>query len=178
MNYQHCVSCKVRIWKVIWSLLCITRHIAGHYRQSRMLHGDYPILRMSVNGAPMMLGFPSWGIYFPTGRWHPLMRHCQPFGAKRAATRSLPHAETERQWSVHHVWSCKSGNSKVTWESLYIMNELEAFIGRRENNTVTAPFWQWAIPEHQLYLALHRALSKWRLVADIHKCWIGCYLGY
>jgi hypothetical protein len=38
------------------------------------------------------------------------------------------------------LWSCKYGNSAVTWSLLCITDVLAAFIGKRDSNMVTAPF--------------------------------------
>jgi hypothetical protein len=42
--------------------------------------------------------------------------------------------------SVNDLWSCTYGNSPVTWSMLCITDVLAAYIGKRDRNTVTAPF--------------------------------------
>jgi len=42
--------------------------------------------------------------------------------------------------SVNNLWSCKYGNSPVTWSLLCKIDVLAAFIGKRDSNTVTASF--------------------------------------
>ena len=52
-------------------------------------------------------------------------------------------------------------------------NIMVAFIGKWDSTTVTAPFWKYALTEHQQVLSLHSGKSKWQFVADIHKWGIG-----
>jgi len=54
------------------------------------------------------------------------------------------------------------------------MDVVAAFIGEKEDDMVIAPFWKWGSTETQLFFDLHLGLSKWRLVADIHKYGISC----
>ena len=42
--------------------------------------------------------------------------------------------------SVNDLWSCKYGYSPVTWSLLYITDIFAGFVGKRDSNTVPAPF--------------------------------------
>jgi len=60
--------------------------------------------------------------------------------AKETATQLPPHSQNERQWSVNALWFCKYGNYTVIWLLFCVIDELAAFIGKRESNMVTTPF--------------------------------------
>ena len=62
----------------------------------------------------------------------------------------------------------------MIWSLLGITNALAAFIGKRDRNMVTAPFWKWASMEGQQCLALHLGWSMFWLVADIRSSDKGC----
>jgi len=61
----------------------------------------------------------------------------------------------------------------VTWSLLCPTDVLADFIGKRDSNTVTAPFLAWASTERQRFLALHLGYVMFRLVADIELSNIG-----
>jgi len=61
----------------------------------------------------------------------------------------------------------------VTWSLLCITDVLAAWIGKRDRNTVTAPFLAWAPMERQRSLALHLGWVMIQLVAQIHLWDIG-----
>ena len=50
--------------------------------------------------------------------------------------------KNERQRSVNEFMSCKYGNSIVNSWLLGITDVLAAFMGKTDNNAVTAPFWE------------------------------------
>ena len=60
--------------------------------------------------------------------------------AKEIALRSSPHSENERQQSVNDLWLSNDGNSTVLWSLLGITDVLPALIGKRDSNTIIAPF--------------------------------------
>jgi len=64
------------------------------------------------------------------------------------------------------------GNVFCWWLSS-ITNASAAFIGKRDSNTVTAPFREWVSMERQHRLALHLGYLIFRSVAGIHSSDIG-----
>jgi len=62
--------------------------------------------------------------------------------------------QNERQHSVNHFWSSKSGNVKVTRLMLDIMKVLAAFIGNGEIYMQSAPSWQRVSTERQQFMVL------------------------
>jgi len=79
----------------------------------------------------------------------------------------------ECQQSVNESLFCKSSNYTEIWSLLCITNVLAAFIIKRNINTVTALFWEWASTERQRFLASHLGSFIFRLVAHIHSTDIG-----
>ena len=61
------------------------------------------------------------------------MRYWQPFGAKTTATRTLPHADNQHQWSINYFWSCIFGNQGIVYIFEHTTELLTARIGK---NTV------------------------------------------
>jgi len=55
---------------------------------------------------------------------------------------------------VNDFWSCIIGNLNVDWLRPFINVVLAGFIGKRESNTLPAPFWIWASMECQRSLVL------------------------
>jgi len=100
--------------------------------------------------------------------------YSQLLRAKEAATWSPAHSEKERQWSVNDLGFCKYGNYTVIWSLLCIIDLLAAFICKRDSNTVTAAFWEWALTQRQGCLASHVGQYMFRLVANIHLSNVGC----
>jgi len=80
------------------------------------------------------------------------------------------------QRNVNDNWSCKYSNWKVLWLLLCITDILAAFMGRRDSDTVTAVFWQWASTDTRWLLAFHHGYPMWWFVENIHKWSIGCRL--
>jgi len=62
---------------------------------------------------------------------------------------------TEHQQSVNGCWACQFGNWSVIWSLLCISDTFADFIGKRDRNMVTAPFWEWTSMKCQQFLALH-----------------------
>jgi len=85
----------LKVWELNFDLVTVIRNwvITNFHRQRKYQQGHNPILRMSVHGAWMNFSFPSWVIHLPIGCRHPFMRYWLPLGAKKTATRSLPHSE-------------------------------------------------------------------------------------
>jgi len=88
------------------------------------------ILRMSIDGAAMILSVASWVIYVPIGCRHPSINYWQPLLAKTTATCSLPHPETERQRSVNSVGCCIFGNQGIALIIAFILELLSTMIGK------------------------------------------------
>jgi len=61
----------------------------------------------------------------------------------------------QRQQSVNNFWSSKFGNWKVIWSLLCISDIMAAFIGKKQGDTVTTPFWEWVSTERQWCSALN-----------------------
>jgi len=95
--------------------------------------------------------------------------------AKETATQSPSHSENKHQWSVNNLAFCKYSNYTVIWSPLCITDVFTAFIGYRDSNKVSAPFWVGASTECQWILALHLGQFIFRLVPDIHLSDIGCH---
>jgi len=54
----------------------------------------------------------------------------------------LEPVQGEGQRSINYFRSFKYGNWKLICLVLFINNTLAAFIGKRQSNTVTPPFWE------------------------------------
>jgi len=89
------------------------RHVGSFYRHLRHQYSLCPNLRMSVNRASMILNFSCCVIHVQIVCRHPMMRYCQPSGAKTTATCSLLHSEYEcpRRVTSFCSWIC--GNEGV-----------------------------------------------------------------
>jgi hypothetical protein len=70
------------------------------YWQMQQRDAHRRILNMSVNRASTICTFVSWLIYIPIGCQHPFVRNWRPSLVKTLVTGSLPHAESEHQWSI------------------------------------------------------------------------------
>jgi len=53
-----------------------------------------------------------------------------PFQLKQRMTHTLPHHETERQWSVNHIWFCILGNEGFVSIGALIAELLSASKGK------------------------------------------------
>jgi hypothetical protein len=93
-------------------------------------HAPCRILRMSVNGASIILSFASWPIYVSIGCRHLFIKYWQPLLAKTTAKCSLPHPEYERQRSVNSFSCCIVGNQVIALIFAFIMELLTAIIGK------------------------------------------------
>ena len=153
------------------------RSIGSCYKQKRQQHGHCPILRMSVNAASMIFHFPSWIIYVPIGCRHPFIWYWQPSLRKNTGACSLKHCKNEHQRSVNDLWFCKSENCRVIWSLLCITNVLAAFIGKRDCNTATAQFWEWASTERQQFVVCkygNYTVIRWLIcIHDVLATFIG-----
>jgi len=115
-----------------------SKHYENNYQWQQMLNEQS--ITLSINGASRMFGLVS----MVSELWHD---HCevspmywQHLYVKNTVTGSLPPSENERQWSVNDFRFCKYGNCIVIWSLLGITYVLAALIGKRDSNTVTAPF--------------------------------------
>jgi len=64
-----------------------------------------------------MFGFAYGVISVAIGCKHPLMRYLPPLASDATVALSLPHPETERQWTTKDFWSYIFGNRSVaSWE--------------------------------------------------------------
>jgi len=61
----------------------------------------------------------------------------------------MDNTSKQRQQSVNDLWFCKYSNYTVIWLLLCITDVLAAFISKRDSNTVTIPFCEWASTERQ-----------------------------
>jgi hypothetical protein len=121
----------------------------GHlHRQYEYCRFDYN-LTLRVHGVSMIFGKVSEVIGQWYTDWYAQPTCWPPLPAKEEPTQSLTHSEHEHQWCVNDLWSCKYGNSIVIWLLLCTTDVLAAYIGKRESNMVTAPFWEWASMECQ-----------------------------
>jgi len=95
---------------------------------------------------------------------------------KETAERSPPHAKNDCQWSINDLWLCKYGSYLVIWSLLCITDVLAVCIGKRDRNTVTVPFWEWASKEGQQFVGLWIRQFESDLVAVMHNRSIAsCY---
>jgi len=123
---------------------------------------------MIVNGVSMIFALAWRVIEVAIGCRQSYMRYWLYFNATEKVRCSLPHSETERQQSVNHFSSCKSGIWKVICSLLCISVVLAVFEGQRDCDTLPAWSWKWASTEHQSFLALHDGKSKRKMAANVY----------
>jgi len=143
--------------------------------QKRKQHAHRPILSMSVKGTSTISGLVSTVIHEWLGYCYAWQTYWPLWLATEIATWSPPHFQHECQQSVNDLWSCKYGDSQVTWSLLCITDVLAACIGKRDSNTVTAPFLAWASMERQRFVVLWVRYFTSDLVVVMHNGRIGCF---
>jgi len=76
-----------------------------------------------------------------------MVLHChflmywQPLYSKQVERRSLPHHETECQWSVYNWWSCIVGNLSGTWSHISINKWLATSMSKWANDIPAIASW-------------------------------------
>jgi hypothetical protein len=89
-------------------------------------HTSCPILKIGVNGVSTNFGIGSWVIYVLQCGNNSYMMLWHPFHLKQCMTPTIPHDQTERQRSVHSIWSCILGNQGLVWINKHITELLTA----------------------------------------------------
>jgi len=125
------------VWALKRNLVTIMHNwrVGNLYMRKKKQHGYCHILRMSINEASRIVGFESWTIYVLIGCSHPSMRFWQPLGANTTPTCSLPHPNTEFQWSVNDCQSCILGDQGIARIFQLRTELLTAWIGKNANHT-------------------------------------------
>jgi len=85
---------------------------------------------MSINGVSMIIGLASGLIYVSQCGNNSYTMLWQPFQLIQRMTHTLPHHETERQWSVNNIWFCILGNQCFTRINELRTKLLTAFIAK------------------------------------------------
>jgi len=77
--------------------------------------------------------------------------------------------------SFNDLWCWTNGNYIVISSLLCVTDVLAAFVGKRDSNTVTAPFTEWESTERQRFVVLSLRSLHSDLVALMHHRCIGCW---
>jgi len=127
--------------------------IRSFYSEKRQQHSVRLILRMSINGVSMILGFASWLIYVLIGCRHLFIRYWKPLLAKITVTCSLPHPENERQRSINSCSSSIFGYRGIVRIFVLITESFTALTGKSAK-------YQWYNTDSKLIDIANRKACK------------------
>ena len=96
--------------------------------QNNQRHTPYPILKMSINRASMIVGRDYWVIWGAMSCGQSYTKDWPPLLEIEKIKCSLPYLDNEHQWSIKNCWPCITVNHSVMWPLLFIYISLTVFV--------------------------------------------------